>query len=196
MDAREYYLMLHEHAHSTGGKPRRVLAEPTPEQWRAVLPGHNSIAWIVWHIARGEDWGVNTMLRGGEQLLTRDGWDARMGVPRRDFGAGMSPAEVAELSTRIELDALRGYYDAVTAETRRFVQGEFDFDTLEEPVDLAARLALAPEAVGPSEAARRVIEAMTTRRRWLNTMTIVDVFHHFEEADHVVRLLLPDRLFP
>jgi hypothetical protein len=54
--------MLHEHAHSTGGKPRRVLAEPTPEQRRAVLPGHNSIAWIVWHIARGEDWGVNTML--------------------------------------------------------------------------------------------------------------------------------------
>jgi hypothetical protein len=57
MDARTYFPMLHEHAHSSGGKARRILTEPTPEQWRAVLPGHNSIAWIVWHIARGEEWG-------------------------------------------------------------------------------------------------------------------------------------------
>jgi hypothetical protein len=52
-----------------------------------------------------------------------------MGVRRRAFGAGMTPAEVAELSTQIEVGALRGYYDAVTAGTRRFVPEEFDFET-------------------------------------------------------------------
>jgi hypothetical protein len=44
MDARTYFLMLHEYAHSLGGKARRVFAEATPEQWRVVLLGHNSIA--------------------------------------------------------------------------------------------------------------------------------------------------------
>jgi len=42
----------------------------------------------------------------------------------------------------------------------------------------------------------QIVQAMTTRRQWLNTFTIVDVFHHFDEAEHVFRLLLPDRLFP
>jgi hypothetical protein len=194
VDARTYFLMLHEHAHGRG-KAARILADPTPEQWRAVLPGHNSIAWIVWHIARGEDWGISAMLQGTEQLLTRDGWDARMGVDRRDFGAGMTPAEVAELSARIDLAALRGYFDAVTAETRRFAAG-FDFDTLEAPLDVPARLALAPEALGPSDLVHRIVEAQTTGRWYLNVLALVDVFHHFEEADHVFRQLRPERQFP
>lgn len=194
MDAQTYCLMLHEHAHFRG-KAARVLGEPTPAQWRTVLPGHNSIAWIVWHVARGEDWAVATMLQGSEQLLTRDRWDVAMNVARRDCGAGMTPAEVAELSARIDLEALRGYYDAVAAETRRFVGG-FDFDTLDEPLDLPGRLALAPEALGPSEPIRQLVARWTTRRPYLNSMALIDVWYHFDEADHVYRLLMPDREFP
>ncbi len=48
MDALTYFLMLHEQSHATGGKAKRVLADPTPEQWRPVLPGHNSLAWCQW----------------------------------------------------------------------------------------------------------------------------------------------------
>jgi hypothetical protein len=184
--------MLHEEAHSRG-KAARVFTVPTPEQWRALLPGHNSVAWNVWHIARGEDWGVNTMLRGHEQVLTRDGWDARMGVRRRDFGLGMTTAEVADLSAAIDLDALRGYYAAVTEETRRFAQ-VFDFDTLDEPVDLDACRALAPEGLGPDEPLRMHI-ARWTRRSYLNVMTLMDVYYHLDEADHMIRMLLPDRRF-
>src|SRR5262245_29709828 len=114
MDARDYFLILHEEAH-TRGAARSVFTVPTPEQWRAVLPGHNSIAWNVWHIAREEDWCV-AVLGGGEQLFTRDGWEARLGVDRRDFGLGMTAAEVADLSAAVDLEALRGYYDAVYAE--------------------------------------------------------------------------------
>ena len=127
------------------------------------------------------------MLRGDEQLLTRGGWDARMSEPRRDFGAGMTPAEVADLSAGIDLAGLRGYYEAVTEETRRFVEDQFDFDTINDPNEVSSRLALAPEAIGTSVVMHRIVEAMTTRRHWLNTFTIVDVFHHFDEADHAFR---------
>ena len=42
MDARTYFLILREHCH-TRGKAARVVTLPTPELWRTVLPGHNSI---------------------------------------------------------------------------------------------------------------------------------------------------------
>src|SRR5215211_4308646 len=103
MDARDYYLMLYREAHGeTPGTARRLLTEPTPAQLRATPPGHNSLAWIVWHLAREEDWVVQTLLRGAEQVLTRDGWAAKLGIARRDIGTGMTDAEVVELSARID----------------------------------------------------------------------------------------------
>ena len=89
-----------------------MLNLPSPEQMRVKLPGHNSIAWIIWHIARGEDWGVNVMLRGEEQALTRDDWNRRLGIKRLDIGTGMKEDEVAELTAKIDLGALREYFDA------------------------------------------------------------------------------------
>jgi hypothetical protein len=198
MDARAYYLSLHEHAHGSGrtGIAKRVLGEPTPAQWRAILPGHNSITWCVWHIARGEDWAVRTMLQGQEQLLTRDGWDARLGVGRRDFGAGMTADEVAELSARIDLEALRAYYHAVVGETRRFAE-TLDFDALDQPLDVPARVALAPDAIAPAgSAVRALVERQTTQRWFLSVMTLADVYLLFAEADHTFRLPLPERRFP
>src|SRR5438105_4648479 len=154
--------MLHEEAH-TRGKAVRVFEVPTPDQWRVVVPGHNSIAWNVWHIARGEDWAV-TVLRGGEQLLTRDGWDRRMGAMRRDFGAGMAAIAAAELSAAIDLDALHGYWHAVYEETRRFVHG-FDFDSLAEPMGAAAQCT-AMDLLGPGgEPMRDSVERVWTTRR-------------------------------
>lgn len=192
MDARTYFLMLHENAH-TMGKAARVFSVPTPEQWRVVLPGHNSIAWCVWHIARGEDWGISA-LRGDEQLLTRDGWDERMNVLCRDFGFGMTAAEAAELSAVIDLDALRGYYNAVCAETRRVVEG-LDFDALMEPQDALFRdraLDLLGPGGGPMDDHTK---KWPNKFPYLSVSAIADVYYHFDEADHVVRLLYPERRF-
>jgi hypothetical protein len=193
MDARTYFLMLHEHAHARG-KAARVFSEATPDKWRVVLPGHNSIAWIVWHVARGEDWCI-AVLQGGEQLQTRDGWDRRMGVLRRDFGTGMTTAEMAELSAVINLEALRRYWDAVYAETRRFAQ-RLDFDALKEPVDEAFRgraMGLLGEWAEPM---RATIERWTTGYPFLNVLALLDVSAHFDEADHVIRMLSLERQLP
>ena len=191
MDARDYYLALYEHTHFVRhGKAQLVLDDPSPAQMRTVLPDHNAIAWIVWHIARGEEWTIQTILQGREQLLTRDGWDARMGVAEPGFGGGMPRAAMIALSARIDLAALRGYYVAVTAATQAYMRA-FDFDTLDAPFDVRSRLALAPEAQGPSPILRAAFGRWTTPRVWIDVMTVVDVAHHFEEAEHVLRLLSP-----
>jgi hypothetical protein len=199
MDARTLFLLLYRPAHGTdapASPATAVLQGASPEQMRIKLPLHNSIAWILWHIARGEDWGVNTMLRGEEQVLDRDGWNLKLGLTRRDIGAGMSDAEVVELSQGVDLEALRSYFEAVTAETLSFLES-FDFDELLKPLDVPSRLALAPDALGPrTQLVRAIVEHQTTSRWFLTTMALNDVRLHWTEAEHVLHLLNPERPVP
>jgi hypothetical protein len=192
MDARTYFLLLHEEAH-TWGKARRIFSVPTPDQWRTVLPGHNSIAWCIWHIAHGEDWAVAT-LGGTDKLLTRDGWEERLGVAWPNFGMGMSAEQVAQLTAAIDLDALRAYYGAVYAETRRFAQ-EFDFNTIDIPL-APHTLRHALDLLAADEPAREFFASWTSARYYLNIMALMDVYYHLDEADHVIRALMPERRFP
>jgi hypothetical protein len=107
----------------------------------------------------------------------------------------MPRAEMIALSATIDLAALRDYYRAVTDATLAYMR-TFDFDTLDEPFDVRSRLALAPEAQGPSPLLREAFGRWTTPRVWIDVMTVVDVAHHFEEAEHVLRLLSPAGMYP
>jgi hypothetical protein len=83
----------------------------------------NSLAWLAWHIARAEDIFVSTILGGRTQLFDDESWAKRLAVARRDFGIGMTSAEVTELTRQIEVGALREYRDAVGRRTREVVTG-------------------------------------------------------------------------
>jgi DinB superfamily len=101
----------------------RAFAGLSDEQMR-VRPREdlNSLAWLMWHIARAEDIMVNQVLSGRPQLF-EDGWSKRLGITRRDFGIGMTSAEVTELTRQIDVGALREYRDAVGRRTREIVGG-------------------------------------------------------------------------
>jgi hypothetical protein len=191
LDVRDYYLGLYSHIHFEG-QAEWTLAEPMTVHYRTVLPEHNSVAWSIWHIARGEDWAIQTILQGQEQLLTRDGWGEGMRVTYPGFGGGMTREEMLALSAQIDLDALRGYYTAVAEATQAYMR-TFDFDTLNTPFDVESRLALVPEAQGPSPFHRQAFPRWTAARTWVNVFTVVDVAFHFNDADHVLGLLVPDR---
>ena len=68
MDLRAFLLYLHQSNHFTGLAARTLDPAMTPHD-RAVVPGHNSVAWLLWHIARGQDWAFQTILQEQEQLL-------------------------------------------------------------------------------------------------------------------------------
>ncbi|PYN85180.1 MAG: hypothetical protein DMD87_24685 [Candidatus Rokuibacteriota bacterium] len=128
MDARDLFLDQHAAMHSAavGGNKmsaaERAFAGLSDEQMR-VRPREdlNSLAWLMWHIARAEDIFVNTVLGARTQLFDDEGWAKRLAVARRDFGIGMTSAEVTELTRQIELGALREYRDAVGRRTREVV---------------------------------------------------------------------------
>jgi hypothetical protein len=116
-------LFLDQHAqlHTADGTwslADTVLADLSDEHWR-MKPGKdkNSIAWLLWHIARIEDVTLNLLVINGSQVL--DEWFEQLGYDRRDVGTGMSDEEVLELSETIHLPALHVYWVAVGQRTQQ-----------------------------------------------------------------------------
>jgi len=114
------------HSAAVGGNKmsasERTFTGLTDEQMR-VRPREdlNSLAWVMFHISRAEDIFVNTILGARTQLFDDESWAKRLAIARRDFGIGMTSAEVTELTRQIELGALREYRDAVGRRTRDVV---------------------------------------------------------------------------
>jgi hypothetical protein len=133
MDASALFLQQHGLVHSAavGGnkasQAERVFAV-TDEQMR-LRPRDdlNSLAWLMWHIARAEDIVVNMLVAGAAPVFD-EAWRKRLGTDRRDFGIGMTSPEVGELTRQLDLGALREYRDAVGRRTRDVVAGFGDAD--------------------------------------------------------------------
>ena len=85
-------------------------------------PSANSIAWLIWHSARVQDFQL-APIAGVEQVWKTGGWVDRFGLdlPRNDTGYGHGPNEVAKVQAPADL--LAGYYHAVHKLTLDFVAG-------------------------------------------------------------------------
>jgi DinB family protein len=188
MDARDMFLQQHSAVHSAavGGNKASVvernLAGLTDEQMR-VRPREdlNSIAWLLWHIARAEDIMVGRVLAGRSQVFD-DAWAKRLGITRRDFGIGMSSAEVSDLTKQIDLGALREYRDAVGLRTREIVGGFKDRDWEGEISAPAMEQTAAEGAFGART--EGMVKAFTGRPRAM-VLSGIALFHpagHLGEA--------------
>ncbi|MFG1806851.1 DUF664 domain-containing protein [Streptomyces sp. NPDC049040] len=112
-----------------------------------VDPEANSVAWLVWHLARVQDDHVADV-SGRPQTWTEQGWDERFGLPfdAADIGYGHSSDEVAEVR-QASAELLTGYYDAVHEQTLDYLRTvtDADLDTVVDrrwspPVTLGVRL--------------------------------------------------------
>ena len=134
MDARDLFLAQHAAVHSkeVGGNPasaaERTFGGLTEDQMRTrPREDLNSLAWIMWHIARAEDILVGAVIGGRDQVFDA-GWMKRLNVARKDFGIGMKSADVWDLTRQIDVAALREYRDAVGKHTREIVGAFKDAD--------------------------------------------------------------------
>jgi hypothetical protein len=100
-------------------------------------PSANSIAWLIWHLARVEDdhlAGVAAAITGAPVPQVWAQWVQRFGLPFPvdDTGYGQPVAQAHQV--RCGQDLLVGYYDAVHARTAQIVAGLSDAD-LDQVVD-------------------------------------------------------------
>lgn len=86
--------------------------------WRAG-PQANTIAWLAWHAARGEDAQIADVT-GTDQVWSQ--WADRFALPFGDeeTGYGQSSTEVGQVEASAEL--LLGYYDATAARTAAYLR--------------------------------------------------------------------------
>jgi hypothetical protein len=99
----------------------QVFSGLTDQLMRArPAKGFNSLVWLLWHMARVEDVGVNLIVTAGQQVLDK-GWSSRLGVPRADVGNGMTEDELTEFTTAADIAEIRAYRDAVGRRTQDVV---------------------------------------------------------------------------
>src|SRR5262245_28273668 len=132
---------------------RDFLHGLSEEQMRLRPHGLNSIAWLVWHMARYEDI-LNLLLVGRPQVLDEEHWLPRLNLSVRDVGTGMGDDEVSDLSARLDLAALRDYYTAVGRRTMEVVRS-LRPEALDELPD---RERLRAEGVFRENAVRLIVE--------------------------------------
>ncbi len=136
---------------------KSYLSGLTPEERRfQPTPQSNHIDFIVWHMARVEDDFLQRFAQRAPTVWQRDGWYSKLGLPERESGFRYTAEQVTNLPV-FDLDELLAYYDAVRAETYRYL------DSISEP-----DLALKPHPRRPE-------------------YTVANMFSHLmiEEAQHV-----------
>lgn len=127
-----------------GGVPALLDGLDEDRLSQRLGPEANTIAWLMWHLARVQDAQVADVA-GTRQVWSDHGWVTRFALPfdERATGYGQSPQEVAQVRATTEL--LTGYFEETHAATVRFLDSEPDLDRVVDtrwhpPVTLGARL--------------------------------------------------------
>jgi len=190
MDAAQFFLLRYEALHGT--MTDRLLAELTEDQLRARPQGQNSIAWLLWHVARAEDIGVGAFAFARPQVFDTGDWAKLINAGRRDLGTSMTSDEVTAFGAQVNCDPLRAYWRAVGDRTRDIVRRE-GARGWDEPVDPARISHVIRDTgdYGPRVDAHRVetLYAGMTRGWAFAHLALTHTFAHFGEAT-VVRGML------
>lgn len=189
MDFRKLLLVQHARAHAAEvdgvnlSMQDVVFGGVTPEQMRQrPQPTANSLAFVLWHVTRAEDVGMNAVIAQSSQVLDDGAWASELKVLRRDVGTGMTDAEIDSFNQTIQVPALFAYRADVGRRTQVILR-ELSPMTLDEVIDsaLVQRL-LAEGTFGP--------HAGWAPKRWvgkkkeytLNWTVLAHTFLHFGEA--------------
>lgn len=84
-------------------------------------PDCNSIAFILWHIARVEDIFVNDIIRQEIELYEAKGWREKMGTPANESGWQYTLEQLKAWPV-LKLEVIRGYAEAVRKKTLAFLE--------------------------------------------------------------------------
>ena len=110
----------------------------------------NSMSWLVWHMTRVVDRLIHDRCQSTDQIWTTGGWNERFGMDEdpNEIGMGWSTEKVAGWDCPPR-EVLMGYYDAVNADARHYING-LDADGLDRQVP----------APGPAGSTMSVAEAL------------------------------------
>jgi len=125
--SKKLFLEIHEKLHrssvsnSEHNEVDELLDDLSPKEYSIMLSNKDeTIAWVIWHIARIEDLTMNILVNSGEQIFDKE-WKGRLNVNITDTGNILSNDEIIDLSENINIDELLAYRNAVGKQTRMIV---------------------------------------------------------------------------
>ena len=153
-------------------------------------PRLNSVAWIIWHMLRAEDAGLNRFVTDGKQVIDQGDWMEAMNLPYRHNGGDMTFAEVEALSQRVNLEGLHAYSRAVQESTRKVVEGIEKVNLSDVLTEERVRKVAVEEGLAFREA-EGMIQNYTgwSKGRVLMTHGLTHGFQHLGEIETIATLL-------
>jgi uncharacterized damage-inducible protein DinB len=100
--------------------------------WRPQ-PHSNSIIFLLWHLARVEDFWINMALKGGKQIYETQNWFKQFKTPAADFG-GFYDVEALKNWSVPSLKLINEYKTAVRKTTLAYITPLTE-KQLDEPKD-------------------------------------------------------------
>lgn len=169
--------------------PGELVARP--------FPTLNPIAFLLWHMARSQDWAVNTAIRDVPELITREPWlRSPLAVP--GIGTGFELDEAVRIAAHFGLDDLLRYADAVHTDTLAWLR-TVDEATLDDIPDVAAHDARHAEYQTPGfraemDSGPEHDDAVARKGGlpvwiYLSSVSITHLHRHLAEIDQVKDLL-------
>ncbi|MBI4283703.1 MAG: DinB family protein [Chloroflexi bacterium] len=143
MEAKE--LVLRSLEQSQGFLTRALEGLTQEEASWSPSPECNSIAFILWHAVRLEDFFLNRTVQGKAELYEAEGWQQKLGTPAKETGNRYTVEQLKAWPVP-KLAVLRGYANAVREKTLAFINSIPD-EKLSEMAQ-ATRPGRAPDSIG------------------------------------------------
>lgn len=128
-EAKELFFDIHGPLHDSivsgcNGKTiaNLLLEDLQPDEYK-VMPTKDdeTIAWVMWHLARIEDLTMNVLVKQGEQIFNEQ-LQEKLKVRVKDTGNAWSDEEIIEFSKSVNIKELLEYRKTVGIRTREIVK--------------------------------------------------------------------------
>jgi uncharacterized damage-inducible protein DinB len=116
---------------------RAVQGLNSEEMSFRVKPACNSIAFLLWHLARVEDLWINRVIKSGKEIYEVESWFKKFGTPVQDNGIGYDIKKLDSWPLPA-LPLLEDYAAAVRLKTQDYL-ATLDEKTLDEARDMGPR---------------------------------------------------------
>jgi DinB family protein len=121
-----------------------VADDLTPDELTTrILPGMNLLAFDLWHVARAQDWALQTLVRGVPELIDEPQWQGRGALVTHGIGVGLTESQADEMARNLALADILAYADAAHQTIVSWLGEQSDND-LEHHPDVPAHLARYP----------------------------------------------------
>jgi hypothetical protein len=129
---------------SVNGILHELADDLTPAELTTRALDHtNLLAFDLWHVARVQDWALQTLVRGVPELIDEPRWRGRGHLATHGIGVGLTESQADDLARTLALADILEYADAVHQGIVAWLAGTDDADLDGQP-DVPAHLARYP----------------------------------------------------